>query len=499
MRETTFRLSDIYKPTPKQAMFHASDADELLWGGAAGGGKSTGAIADAFINGCRFPGFKAYFFRREYPDLRDTVIPAALHLIPKEFGHYVENRHDFEFVNGSVIRFRHCFRERDMYSYQGAEMWGLYIDELTQWPEQVFDYLKTRVRCPKWAWDMGVRPFVKCMSNPGGIGHGWVKARFVTPHPKGGQHTETIEDPETGKKKKVVIQFIPATVRDNPHISQDYIFQLLQKPKALREALLDGSWDSFEGQVFVEWTNDPKHYGDGYNTHVITPFAIPNHWPHWMSYDHGYEKPFSIGWWAVDERDLSVYRYAEWYGSAGASNEGLRLDVGQIAEGIKRREEGMHCGMTFSRVADPEIFREDRGKSVAQLFREHGIYFRQGDNTREAGKMQVHYRLRMRPEMGDDGKPLMFGKEPMQRPRLQVFSTCRDFIRTIPALPYSTTQPEDVDTKAEDHCYDDMRYFLMEFPEVMTEEPPEPQVWTPPPLQPLTQNRRTVGGKYVPR
>lgn len=190
-------------------------------------------------------------------------------------------------------------------------------------------------------------------------------------------------------------------------------------------------------------------------THVIEPFEIPASWPRYMSFDHGYTKPFSVGWWAIAP-DGTAYRYREWYGcEPGRANVGLKLTPGQIARGIMERERGceQRDNLRVDRVADPAIFDSSRGDSVAKQMapgpNRPGITFRPGDNTRLAGKMQMHERLRF----NEEGKPLLY-----------VFSTCRDFIRTVPTLPYSMYHPEDVDTDGEDHAYDEARYFCMAHP-----------------------------------
>ena len=256
--------------------------------------------------------------------------------------------------------------------------------------------------------------------------------------------------------------------RQSSSICPDYIYELERKPKALRDALLYGHWDAFEGQVFTEFTNDPKHYKDRVQTHVIEPFEIPLSWKRFMSFDHGYSRPFSCAWWAMDP-DGRLYRYKEWYGSDGVPNHGLFLSPKQIAAGILEHEQPeARDNLLIQRVADPAIFDRSRGDSVADIMRRldvngdrRGVIFQRGDNNRLAGKMQVHERLRF----DEEGKP-----------NLYVFSTCKDFIRTFPALPYDQHKPEDVDSNAEDHAYDDCRYMCMMAPlpiRGMTVKPPK--------------------------
>ena len=449
-----------YEPTPKQAAFHATKANEVLYGGAAGGGKTKALIMDALFRTLTYPNTTAVIFRRTYQELEDTDIKEARASYPSKLASYNAGRHEFSIVNGSKILFRHCEHEADKFNYSGIEIQFLYFDELTSFEQGVYDFLKTRLRAKK---SLGVVPIVRSASNPGNIGHGWVKKMFVDAGPYMSIQTQEIFSETLHRSKKIGTQYIPALATENPFITDDYVFELEQKPEALRNALLKGDWDSFEGQVFTEFVNDPAHYADRLHTHVIAPFDIPVEWPRYMSFDHGYSKPFSIGWWAVDP-DGRVYRYKEWYGGKPRqANVGLEYTPAMIAQGIIERErEEIENNLPIDRIADPAIFDKSRGDSVADQMRpdgtHKGVFFRKGDNTRLAGKMQVHERLRFDP----DGKPMMY-----------IFSTCEDWIRTVPTLPYSLKKPEDIDTDAEDHTYDETRYFLMSRPLTPTKRPPK--------------------------
>jgi hypothetical protein len=267
-----------------------------------------------------------------------------------------------------------------------------------------------------------------------------------------------IYSPALNKTKTIVTQYIPALATDNPHITQDYIFELEKKPEALRQALLYGHWDAFEGQVFVEFKDDPEHYRDRKWTHVIAPFDIPPHWRRYMAFDFGYSKPFACLWFAMST-DGTAYLYREWYGWNGHADTGLQYTPRQIAKGIVEREaDETRDNIKILRIADPAIFDSSRGNSVSQQMEPHnymtgqnepGVFFEPGDNGRLAGLAQCHERLRFNSE----GKPLF-----------QVFTNCKQFIRTLPNLPYSIRHTEDVDTNAEDHLYDCFRYFSMACP-----------------------------------
>ena len=457
-----------YAPTPKQAMFHASKANEVLYGGAAGGGKTKAMIMDAFFRTMQNPGTTAVIFRRTYQELEDTDIKEAMSSYPKEIASYNGSRHEFKLPNGSKILFRHCAHEEDRFNYSGIEIQFLYFDELTSFEQTVYDFLKTRLRAKK---SLGVVPIVRSASNPGNIGHGWVKKMFVDAGPYMSILEQEVYSEALHKSKKIRTQYIPALATENPFITEDYIFQLEMKPEALKRALLNGDWDSFEGQVFTEFVNDPSHYRDRRWTHVIEPFDIPLNWPRYMSFDHGYSKPFSCGWWAVEPVTGTVYRYKEWYGCMShQANVGVKITPAEIAEGILQREaEEIANNLPVDRIADPAIFDKSRGDSVADQMapceNHRGVFFRKGDNTRLAGKMQLHERLRFDPE----GKPGIY-----------IFSNCEDWLRTVPNLPYSTKKPEDVDTDAEDHCFDESKYFLMSRPVTIKSKPkPKPKRYDP--------------------
>ena len=445
-----------YRPTDKQKIFHASKANEILYGGRAGGGKTKALIMDAFLRCLKYPGTLAAIFRRSYRELEDTDIKEALASYPKEIAKYNSGRHEFALVNGSKIIFRHCENEADRFLYSGVEIQFLYFDELTSFEQSIYDFLKTRLRAKK---TLGVTPIVRSASNPGNIGHGWVKKMFVDAGPYMSIQEQKLYSEALHKERIVRTQYIPALATENPHITDDYIFELEAKPEALRKALLLGNWDAFEGQVFGEIKIDRDHFVDGIGTHVIEDFPIPIYWPRYFAFDFGFSRPFSCLWFACDECGR-VYLYREWYGcKPGQANVGIEITARQIAEGILEREaEERKNNIKIDRIADPAIFDRSRGDSVAdQMMPDHGqkgVLFSKGDNTRLAGLMQLHERLRFR----KDGKPMMY-----------IFESCKEWIRTVPNLPYDPRKVEDVDSRAEDHAYDATRYFLMSHPLIATE------------------------------
>ena len=339
------------------------------------------------------------------------------------------------FPNGSVILFGYCQNEGDTDRYQGTEVDILYLDESTQLSEQ---QIKDLNACVRGTNDFPKRTYYTC--NPGGKSHGYIKRLFVQ---KEYMSTEYPED----------YSFIQSLVYDNKVLMDadpEYVRALEALPEAKRKAWLDGDWDSFIGQVFNEWRNDLNHYQDRLWTHVIDDFEIPQDWKIYRGYDHGYSKPFSVGWFAVDHSDR-IYRIAEWYGCTNEPNTGLQLTVQEIAQGIKDRERTLPNlkGRKVIGIADPAIWGSDSGESIEDMFEKCGVYNNKGDHTRIAGLMQFHYRL----SFSEYGVPMFY-----------CFKSCKQFIRCIPLLIYDEKNVEDVDTSQEDHNYDETRYVFAEHP-----------------------------------
>ena len=442
----------IWTPQPRQALFMERPEDEALYGGAAGGGKSDALVAEA-LRQVHMRKYKGIIIRRTFPQLKE-LIDKSLDLYPRAFprAKFNDSKHVWRFPSGAQILFGSMNRAKDKQNYQGQAYDFIGFDELTHFTYDEFIYLKSRNR----ANAPGMRTYMRATANPGGIGHGWVKERYVTAAPPLTPITEDVEiimpsgEKIIQKKKRI---FIPASVFDNKILldnDPEYLGKLAMMPEAEKKALLYGDWDSFSGQVFMEWKNDPAHYKDAKWTHVIDPFQIPDYWQIYRGYDHGYSKPFSIGWYAVDTKG-KIYRIAEYYGCTGTPDTGIQLPPNEVAKEVRRfeKEHPILKGKTIRGIADPAIWEESHGESITRMFERQQIYFSKGDNSRIAGKMQYHYRLAF-DETGD----CMF----------QVFNTCPHFIRTIPALVYSETNVEDINTKQEDHIYDECRYVLMENP-----------------------------------
>ncbi len=444
----------VWQPQPKQAAFMARPEYECLYGGAAGGGKSDALLAEA-LRQVHIPHYRAIIFRKTYPQLSELIDRSrAIYGPAFPRARYNQTEHCWTFPGGAKIYFGSMQYTKDRINYQGKRYDFIAFDELTHftWDEYSYMFSRNRPSGP------GTRVYMRASTNPGGIGHGWVKDRFITAAPPLTPVEDNYEVPDpSGRLIKLRRRriFVPSTVFDNQELLRNdpnYLANLAMLPEAERNALLYGSWDSFDGQVFREWRNDPRHYDDQRWTHVIDPFPIPKHWRIYRGFDFGYAKPFSVGWFAVDE-DGRIYHIKEYYGCTGTPNTGIKLNPVEIAAGIRQMEaeDPVLKGKQIVGIADPSIFDESRGESVARMMQRspNFIYWQGGDNTRLAGKMQFHYRL----AFDSEGLPMF-----------QVFSTCKHFIRTIPTLVYDESKVEDINTDQEDHIYDMCRYVMMEHP-----------------------------------
>lgn len=426
---TQIKVPD-YTPSERQAKFHTSEAFETLYGGAAGGGKTAAIVAEAITYGLKWPKSRIYVFRKTIPELKQSVVPeiykqcADFINIGKGMTYNAQDR-VFTMTNGTIIQLAYLETTADMYRYQSAEIHMLLIDELTHFTLEEYEFLKTRVRTA------GNQPLkVMCATNPGNIGHAWVKSYFID-----------IAQPETIYTDKVgnTRQFIPAKVSDHPdkHFRDTYTRQLsgLSDPN-LRKAYLDGDWDIFAGQAFEEWRRETE---EGKPWHVVTPFAIPRHWTKWFAYDWGYNTYAAGVWLAKDPATNRTYLYREFYEHAlAASKQAERILMYSSDEQISMY------------LADPSLWKQigsaETGETVAAIFERAQLPFQPANNDRKAGKNAIHEALA--PQA--DGIP-----------GLQVFSSCVNFLRTFPNLPVDINKPEDIDTRAEDHLYDALRYGMM--------------------------------------
>lgn len=442
----------IWTPQPRQVCFMRRLEDEALYGGAAGGGKSDCALAEA-LRQVDIPHYRGLILRKTYPQLSELIDRSHEIYLPFcRDAVYKDTKRVWVFPSGAKIYFGSLAHEKDKYNYQGKRFDFIDFDELTQFTYDEYSYLFSRNRSN----GAGTRCYIRAQANPGGIGHGWVKERFITPAPPMTTIWESFKiympDGTISERKRSRV-FVPSTVFDNRILLEnnpEYLTRLASLPKKERAALLYGDWDSFSGQVFTEWRNDPDGYSDRVGTHVISPFRIPSDWKVIRGFDWGYSRPFSVGWYAEDNEGR-LYRIRELYGCNGTPNEGVRWDASRIAREIRRieQEDVNLAGRLIRGVADPAIYQKNGGESIGEIMEKQCVYWDRADNSRIAGKAQVHNRLCF----DDRGMP-----------NLYVFSTCRNFIRTFPCLVYDTTDVEDVDTSGEDHIYDELRYVCMERP-----------------------------------
>lgn len=451
---------------PKQGRAFTSTATEILYGGAAGGGKShlmrVAAIAWCFA----IPGLQVYLFRRTHPDLLKnhmtgpSGLPAMLADWAKAgFVKFNDSKGWVQFKNGSMIHLCHAQYAKDVFTFQGAEIHVLMIDELTHWASEMYTYLRGRVRLGGLQVPerfKGQFPRVLTGANPGGIGHNWVKAGFVDGAPP--MEIRQMPDEDGGMRR----QYIPARLSDNPTQEQrEYQSRLAGLGnQALVRAMLDGDWNIVSGGMFDDVWHEP--------THVLKPFSIPDSWRIDRAFDWGSSKPFSVGWWAESDGTEAVmhdgskrtfprgtiFRISEWYGWNGRPNEGLKMSDAGIADGIVKHQADMKIA---SRIhpgpADSSIFDETNGDSPAKIQERHKVRWEKADKTpgsRKRGWQLIRGRLQA------------CRTERMEEPGLFVFDTCRQFIRTFPVLPRSERDPDDVDTDAEDHIGDETRYRVLE-------------------------------------
>lgn len=442
-------MNVIWKPQPKQAAFMWRSEDEVFFGGAAGGGKSDALVIEA-LRQVHVPNYNGLLLRKTYGQLKELIEKSQTYYkraFPK--ARYNGTEHKWTFPSGAKIYFGNVRDSSFKTDYWGLQYDFIGFDELTHYTWEQYSFICGRNR-PSGP---GTRCYVRATGNPGGIGHGWVKDRFVTRAAPMTRFTNELEvELPDGSKKKLIKTgcFVPSLVFDNKYLLENdpnYLAQLASLPEAEKRAMLYGDWNSFSGQVFREFRDLPNHYKDREWTHVIEPFPIPKHWKIIRSFDWGYHHPFSVGWWAVDEIGC-MYRIRELYGCVpGSPNTGVEWSDQKIAHEILRieREDPNIAGREIMGVADPAIGldREGQGYGAAANMAREGVYFTKAMNSRIKGKMQFHYRL----AFNENGHPMM-----------QVFNTCVNFIRQIPALVYSEIDVEDIDTKQEDHIYDEARY-----------------------------------------
>ncbi len=403
--------------THKQRDFIAATADEVLFGGAAGGGKSVGQLVDALVYAVRWPGSRQLILRRTLPELERTLVRASLAMYPAQLYSYSAAHHCGRFANGSLLDFGYCDSENDVYRYQSAEYDVIRFDELTHFSAHMYTYLRSRLR--------GANRFPKQMkstTNPGGVGHVWVKERFIDPMPP-----RTLKSFAGGSRI-----FIPALVSDNGFLTgcdPDYVRRLGELGEGERRALLEGRWDIAEGRYFDEWDE---------SVHVCRPFAIPAHWQRYFAMDYGLDMLAGY-FFAVDTQER-VWVYREIYESD--------LIISAAAAKIAAAGETVR-----EYIAPPDLWsrRQDSGRSAAEIFALAGMPLSKAGADRVAGWLALKEKLKItRDETGQKSAGLVF------------FDCCRNAIRCLPALLRDPNDPSDTLRQPHEltHAPDAVRYFV---------------------------------------
>ena len=408
--------------TEKQDKFINSEAFETLFGGAAGGGKSFGQLVDALLYALKYPKSKQIIFRRTFPDLEKSLIRVSLEFFPREVGTYNTSKHTWTFKTGSIIDFGYIDSENDVYQYQSAEYDVIRFDELTHFTEYMYTYMISRCR--------GANPYpkhIKSSTNPGGVGHSWVKERFIDIGEPNKIHEIKLESGE-----KTTRIFIPSLVQDNIFLLQndpDYVRRLDNLPEKERKALKFGDWDIFDGQFFSEFNRQ---------IHVCAPFEIPKDWRIYRTRDYGLD--MCATYWIAMDYYMNAYVFKELYES--------NLIVSEAARKINE--------ITDERIqidyAPPDLWNrnKDTGKSTADIFAENGQYLTKADNNRVTGWLAVHEWLK--PYTDEQGQ---------LNSKLKIFSNCVNLIRTLPAVQHDEKNPNDVAGEPHEltHAPDAIRYF----------------------------------------
>ena len=422
----------IFEPNEgPQTEFLAAPEREVFYGGARGGGKSYALLIDP-LRFCHKEAHRGLFIRRTMPELRD-IINHSLNLYPKAYpgAKWREQEKEWRFPSGARIEFGYAENLTDVLRYQGQSYTWIGIDELPQYPtEDIYNFLRSSLR----SVDPTIPVYIRATGNPGNVGSHWVKKMFVDP----GEPSKSfdVKVPTMVGEKIITRRFIPAKLQDNPYLMQtdDYMIMLSSLPEIQRKQFLEGDWDAFEDSSFPEFS---KH------VHVLDNFDIPNNWMKFRAADWGYSSPACCLWFAVDH-DNTMYVYRELYTQ--------RITADEFAQKVLELEHGEYIRYG---VLDSSTWanRGDIGPSIAETMIKEGCRWRPSDRSprsRVNGKIEIHKRLKVNKET--------------EEPALYVLNNCTNLLRTLPALPLDKNNSEDVDTKAEDHAYDALRYGCMSRP-----------------------------------
>jgi hypothetical protein len=455
----------LFQPNPgPQTNFLAAPEREVLYGGAAGGGKTYSLIVDP-LRYCNNPNMNALILRRTNDELRE-IIHKSQEMYPQAFpgAKWMEKKSQWTFPSGARIWMTYLEQEKDVLRYQGQAFTYIGFDELTQYPTPyAWDYLRSRLRTA----DPSLPVYMRGTTNPGGPGHGWVKKMFIDPAPAGKPFWatdittgETLKYPKQHAKSEQPLfkrRFIPAKLIDNPFLYEqgDYEAMLLSLPETQRRQLLEGSWDVAEGAAFSEFD---RRY------HVTDVFTIPDNWRKFRACDYGYSSYSAVLWFAVDPATEQLVVYREMYVSKYTAK-----DLAFAILDVERNDGQISYGVLDSSCWHK---RGDTGPSLAEQMISVGCRWRPADRSkgsRVAGKNEIHRRLQVDDITEEAG--------------LTIFNSCTNLIAQLPIIPLDKSNSEDVDTKAEDHLYDALRYGIMTRPRsrsIFDYDPAAmPRTWNP--------------------
>ena len=429
-----------------QTEFLASNEQEVLYGGAAGGGKTMALIADPmrYFNN---PNFNGLILRRSTDELRE-IIWKSQELYPRAFkgAKWGEKKSQWTFPSGAKLWLTYLDRDQDVLRYQGQSFSYIAVDELTQYPSSyIWDYLRSRLRTT----DPTLPIYMRATTNPGGIGMGWVRRTFIDPAPantkfiaKDQDNGEDLVYPEGHDRAGEPLfyrRFIPARLSDNPYLMEggQYEANLLSLPEMQRRQLLEGDWSVTDGAAFPEWRQ--KH-------HVIEPYDIPTDWMRFRSCDYGYSSYSSVHWFAVDPAFETLVCYRELYVTKHTGRDLAKAVL--EAEGAEKIQYGILDSSCWHQ-------RGVLGPSIAEEMIGQGCRWRPSDRTngsRIAGKNRLHELFKV--------------DEETQLPGIQFFNTCRQAIADFPLIPSDPKGGDDIDarTSQQRHTYDSIRYAVMSRP-----------------------------------
>ena len=406
-----------------QTDFLAASETDVLYGGAAGGGKSYAMLVDP-LRYCHRPAHRALILRRSMPELRE-LIDKSRELYPKAFPgcKFREVEKIWNFPSGAKLEFGFLERDADVYRYQGQAYSWIGFDEITHLPTEFpWNYLASRLRTT----DSEITPYMRCTANPGGVGAHWVKKRYLDDKPN---------ESFIGKDG-LTRKFIPARLEDNPYLAEDGRYEQMLKalPDVQRKQLLEGNWDVNEGAAFTEFDLD---------VHVITPFEVPVSWERIKGIDYGYASESACVWGTIDPSDNTLIIYRELY-RKGLTGQDLGSIITQMELEDPYSVQGVLDTAAWARTGTT-------GPTVGESLQKEGHKLRRADKNRIQGKIQIHEYLRL---------------QQSGRPRLQIFNSCPNLIRELQSIPLDKSNPEDVNTHAPDHAYDALRYLIMSRPKV---------------------------------